>query len=252
MLPSSFLTKPMAHRGFHDLAQGRPENSRAAIEAAIQHGYGIEIDLQLTSDAAAVLFHDHSLERLTTAIGPVRSRTRAELATLRLAGGDEAVPDLPEILSLVAGQVPLLVEIKDQDGALGEDVGILEAEVARNLEGYDGPVALMSFNPHSVAALQKLAPDVPRGLVTDHFLPEVWGVPQERCERLSRLEDFDLVGASFISHNHRYLLSEPVTALKARGVPILCWTIRTVEEERAARQVADNVTFEGYLAELPS
>lgn len=247
MLPRQFLSRPIAHRGLHDAASGVPENSMAAIRAAIEHGYGIEIDLQLTADAAAVVFHDYDLERLTDGVGRVRARTAKDLSTLRLKGSTETIPDFSEVLSLVNGQVPLLVEMKDQDGALGEDVGKLEADVARALEEYSGPVAVMSFNPHSVSAMQTLAPDVPRGLVTEDFRSEEWSATPERRAALSRIEDFDRVGACFISHDHRALDMPAVTALKQRGIPVLCWTIRTPEEEARARRIADNVTFEGYF-----
>ncbi|MGR3512828.1 MAG: glycerophosphodiester phosphodiesterase family protein [Paracoccaceae bacterium] len=250
MLPNAFLTRPIAHRGLHDVSSGVPENSRAAVLAAVEHGYGIEIDLQLTADDSAVVFHDYSLERLTEGVGPVRQRTQADMATLRLAGGHESVPSFPEVLELVAGRVPLLVELKDQDGALGPEVGPLEAAVADALTSYDGPVAVMSFNPHAMSALQALVPDVPRGLVTDAFLSGVWDLPDARRADLAGIVDFERVGASFISHNHSFLDAAPVSALKARNVPILCWTIRSEHEERVAREIADNITFEGYFAAI--
>lgn len=252
MLPKAFLTHPIAHRGLHDLSKGVPENSRAAVQAAIDHGYGIEIDIQFTSDQAAVVFHDDTLERLTADAGRVAKRSRADLVKQRLRGSDERIPDLPEILALVDGRVPLLVEVKDQDGALGENVGALEAEVARNLDGYLGPVAVMSFNPHSVSALQTLAPDIPRGLVTDGLESEEWDVAESRRDELGRIAHFDRVGASFISHNHKRLETEAVADLKARAVPILCWTIRSIAEEHAARRIADNITFEGYFPTRPT
>ena len=246
-LPQEFLARPIAHRGLHDTRDGRVENSRAALQAAIDHGYGIEIDVQLTRDDAAVVFHDYELERLTEGVGRVRTRTVSDLSTLKLKGGNETVPSLREILDLVAGRVPLLVEIKDQDGALGEEVGTLEAAVAKEFDGYSGPLAVMSFNPNSVSAMQALAPEVPRGLVTDAFYADVWNAPRERLEKLAGIVDYDRVGASFISHNRQFLSMPVVSELKSRGVPILCWTIRTPEEEAAARAFADNVTFEGYL-----
>lgn len=229
------------------MSKGVPENSRAAVRAAIGHGFGIEIDIQLTADDAAVVFHDYNLERLTEGVGRVRRRTRSDLSTLRLKGGNEAVPDLEEILAIVAGQTPLLIELKDQDGALGEDVGVLEAAVAKSLAGYEGPVAVMSFNPNSVLAMQTLAPDIPRGLVTEAFAASEWDAPPERLRSLAAIEDFDRVGATFISHDHRDLHSDAVAALKARDVPILCWTIRSPQEEAAARRIADNITFESYF-----
>ena len=251
-LPSSFLRIPLSHRGLHDVADGRPENSLAAVQAAIAAGYGIEIDVQLTADDQAAVFHDYGLDRLTGAEGPVRRRTLRELSTIPLIGGRDGAPGLAEVLALVAGQVPLLVEIKDQDGALGEDVGPLETAVAKALADYQGPVAVMSFNPHSVAAMQALAPDLPRGLVTEAFPPDEWPCPKDRLARLADIPDFARVGASFISHDVKDLDRPRVAQLKAEGVPILTWTIRSPEEEAAARKVAANITFEGYLPGLPA
>lgn len=249
-LPRDFLKRPIAHRGLHDAASGIPENSRASVEAAINAGFGIEIDIQLTRDDDAVVFHDYTLQRLTDGVGRVRTRTMSDLATLRLKGSSETVPSLFEVLQIVSGQVPILVEIKDQDGSLGEDVGPLEAAVAECLEGYTGPVAVMSFNPHSVSAMQTLAPSVPRGLVTGPFLPRDWEAPKERLSALSQIVDFDRVGASFISHDQKHLSSAVVAALKERDVPVLCWTVRSPEQEAEARKFADNVTFEGYVPEI--
>ncbi|MXW87640.1 MAG: phosphodiesterase, partial [Boseongicola sp. SB0667_bin_21] len=150
LLPREFLTRPIAHRALHDASDGRPENSRAAVNAALEHGYGIEIDVQLTSDGQAAVFHDYTLERLTGREGLVREQSIQELASIALRGSSESIPDLAEVLGLVAGRVPLLIEIKDWDGTFGPDVGSLESAVAKVLEGYDGPAAVMSFNPHSV------------------------------------------------------------------------------------------------------
>ena len=247
-LPQSFLTRAIAHRALHDIADGRPENSLAAIQAAAEVGYGIEIDLQLSSDGVAMVFHDYQLERLTDEVGAVRSRSAEDLSRIRLKGGDEGIPSLAEVLSAVGGRVPLLIELKDQDGELGPNVGALERATAEALDGYEGDVALMSFNPHAVAELARLAPTRPRGLTTERFRPGGgWPVSDERLRELSEIPDFDRVGASFISHDARDLTSPKVARIKARGVPVLCWTIRSPEAEREARKIADNVTFEGYL-----
>ncbi len=251
ILPPAFLTQPFAHRGYHDLPAGRPENSRAAFQAAVAAGYGIELDVQRSVDDAAMVFHDYDLARLTGRSGMVRGLPAAELATIPLTGGSDGIPTLSEVLSIVAGRVPLLVEIKDQDGALGTDVGPLEHAVADALRGYAGPVAVMSFNPHSVAAMAALLPDMPRGLTTCGFDPADWPVSAERCAELRGIPDFDRVGASFISHDKADLDNPRVAGLKSLGAGILCWTIRSPEQEAGARRVADNITFEGYASPLP-
>lgn len=246
-LPPAFLARPLAHRALH--GPGRPENGLAAVRAAVAAGYGVEVDLQLSADGVAVAFHDDDLIRLTGVEGPVAARTAAELGALPLLGGDEGVPTLAALLGEVAGRVPLLIEVKDQDGAMGPRVGALETALAQGLHGYEGPVAVMSFNPHAVLALRDLAPDVPRGLTTAAFDPDGWALlPPAACDRLRAIPDYDAAGACFVSHEARDLARPRVAELKAQGAAVLCWTIRSPEEERAARAVADNVTFEGYLA----
>ncbi|MEP2715069.1 glycerophosphodiester phosphodiesterase family protein [Pseudophaeobacter sp.] len=251
-LPAEFLSLPVAHRALHDVTDGRPENSRAAIRAAIQAGYAIEIDLQRSSDGCPMVFHDYMLDRLAEARGGIMARSQAELAKTPLIGGDgEGIPTLCEVLDLVAGQVPLLIEIKDQDGNLGPNVGPLEEATAKALQSYAGPVALMSFNPHATAALAQYAPDIARGLVTSAYDPTDWiPVPKATCERLRDIPDFDASQSSFISHEVGDLSRKRVQDLRSAGVPILCWTVTSAEMEQEARQWVDNVTFEQYLSPL--
>lgn len=248
-LPQAFLKTPIAHRAFHDDSAGRPENSRAAIRAAIARGYGIEIDIQRSADGVAMVFHDYGLTRLTGQQGTVQTTAAAELGAMRLLNGDEGVPTLAEVLEIVAGQVPLLIEIKDQDGLLGANVGPLEEALARDLRAYAGPVAVMSFNPHAIAAFGALAPDVARGLTTCAFTPSDWPtLPARVRDALRDIPDHDRVGASFISHDAKDLARPRVAALKAAGTPVLCWTIKSRSAEKTARKIADNITFEGYAA----
>ena len=252
-LAPEFMTIPLAHRALHDVSKGCPENSMAAIQAAIDAGYGIEIDVQLSSDGQAMVFHDYDLARLTADSGPIRQRSAADLGQVVLTGGTGTIPTLAAVLALVAGQVPVLVEIKDQDGVMGANVGILERAVAKDMQGYDGPLAVMSFNPHSVQQLAIHAPDVPRGLVTCSYDKADWPLlPAGTRDRLGRIPDYDAVGASFISHNCSDLDNLRVADLKQRGVPILCWTVKSEHVEKDARRIVDNITFEGYLPRFGS
>jgi len=221
----------------------------AAFQAAIDGNYGIELDLQLSKDGAALVFHDYHLGRLTAAEGPVAQRTVAEMQEIPLIGGNAGAPTLEAVLALIDGRVPLLIEIKDQDGQMGPNVGPLEEATAKALEGYTGDVAVMSFNPHAVAAFGAAAPAIPRGLVTSAFEPADWApLPPRVCNTLREIPDFDRVGACFISHEAPDLGRLRVADIKASGAAILCWTIKSAEQEAEARKVADNVTFEGYLA----
>lgn len=252
-LHPDFLRLPVAHRALHDRAAGRPENSRAAIRAAVQAGYAIEIDLQPSAEGVPMVFHDYDLKRLTGQPGPIRARSAAELGALRLLDAEDGIPTLAEVLALVAGRVPLLIEIKDQDGAMGPGTGGFEARVAEVLAGYTGPLAVMSFNPHAVTAFAAAAPGVAVGLTTSAYDPEGWApLPAAVCERLREIPDYASSGASFISHEHADLARPRVAELKAQGAAILCWTIRSPEAEAAARHYAQNITFEGYAAPFPA
>jgi len=197
-----------------------------------------------------VVFHDAGLDRLTASSGPTAARTAAELERLTLLGTSETIPTLDALLALLGGQVPLLLELKDQTGVLGPGEGRLEAAAAQALAGYAGPVAAMSYSPFMVERMRALAPSLPAGLVTCGFTADDWpAVPAQRREALARIASFGEVGASFISHDRRDLAAPSVARLKAAGVPVCCWTVRSLGEEREARTIADQITFEGYLPE---
>lgn len=244
-LPEGFLARPVAHRGLHGL--GRPENSLAAIEAGITAGYGIEIDVQPAACGTPMVFHDATLDRMTRRRGRISERSVASLTATPLKRGPHTIPTLERVLETIAGRVPLIVEIKDQDGSMGPNVGRLEEAVCAMLSRYGGPAAVMSFNPHSVAACRDRAPDLPRGLVTCAFRRVLWRkLSKETRRSLAAMEALGALDAAFISHAHRDLDSISVRAARASGHAILCWTVRSPGDEATARRVADQVTFEKY------
>ena len=248
-LPPAFLTRPIAHRGYHNKAEGVIENSPSAFAAAIAAGYPIELDLQLSRDGVPMVFHDDTLERLTAETGAVRDRDAAELETFTLKGGTDRIPTLARVLEQVDGAVPLLIELKDQHGAMGETDGALERAALDVLKSYEGQFALMSFNPNMVGKVAKLSPDTPRGIIGCAWRKiDEPHVPVDRRAELAAIPGFKEIDADFLSHDHTDLDSPRVEQLKAQGVPILCWTIRSPEQERQARKIADNITFEGYVA----
>jgi len=245
-LHPDFLRLPIAHRGLH--GPGVPENSRAAFRAAIEAGYGIELDVQPASDCTPMVFHDYDLSRMCGDEGFVVDLDPEDLSELRLGDSEEGIPTLNDVLRLVAGQVPLLIEIKDQDGRLGRGIGEVQDRVAALLQNYHGPVAVMSFNPHTVTAFGKAAPRVSRGLTSCKFDKDDWPMlDDETRARLSQLADFDSTGAEFLSHDWHDLENPAVTELRARGVPVLCWTITSAEQQSQTREQADNITFERFL-----
>ncbi|QDY69907.1 glycerophosphodiester phosphodiesterase family protein [Qingshengfaniella alkalisoli] len=243
-LPKPFLAQPIAHRGLHGPA---PENSLGAFRAAIAGGFGIELDVQLTRDRKAVVFHDYTLERLTREAGPVRMHDQYELGNFSLEGTEETIPTLPETLGLVAGQVPIIIEIKDQDMHLGPDIGPLERAVAKDIRRYPGDLALMSFNPHTVHMMKELCPGTACGLITCDFPEEHWGrIDSKRLAELRSYDSVNACNADFISHVVNDLDSGLVAQARADGLPVLCWTVRSVEDARHAYRLADQITFEGF------
>lgn len=246
-LPAEFIRIPIAHRGLH--GDAIPENSIAAVEAAINAGYAIEIDIQPAADCVPMVFHDYDLTRLAGDEGFIADMSVEDLEDVRLNGTDQGIPTLAALLRTVAGRVPLLIEMKDQDGRLGTQIGELHRHVAAALAAYDGPVAVMSFNPHMVAAFHAEAPDIPCGITSCGFAEDDWPMlDEETREALAEIDRYDRSGACFISHDRNDLTNPRVDALKSQGVPVLCWTVRSPEQEAEARKIADNITFEGYAA----
>ena len=251
-LPGLLRTLPLAHRGLHDPGAGIAENSLAAVRAAMDAGYGIELDLQPSQDGVAMVFHDDDLDRLTAATGPVRARHAAELSALPLTGDPGTIPRFAEVLALVAGAVPLLVEIKSQPGdPRTATLPLVEAALA-DLAGYAGPLALMSFNPFAVAHGARLRPDLAWGVTTGHGEP-LWPDDPDLDRRLiqSAIDPRDW-GGSFVSHGLWDAGAPWLPALAAAGVDILSWTIRSPADEARARRYAGNITFEGYRPARPS
>jgi glycerophosphoryl diester phosphodiesterase len=243
-----FIDGPITHRTLHDVNAGRPENSYEGLDAAIAYGLAVEIDLQLSSDGVPMVFHDYELDRLTAEMGLIVDHTAEQLGKIPLTGGARGIPRFDEFLEHVAGRVPVLVELKDQDGALGPKLSQLETVACEIMRGYEGAIAVMSFNPDMIARCAMLAPNVPRGIVTDPFAVDDWAdVPAVRREELAQIPHYDLIGATFISHKRSDLSTSRVTELKSQGAVIFCWTVRSESEENEARKIVDSITFEGYM-----
>jgi glycerophosphoryl diester phosphodiesterase len=232
-----WLTRAIyAHRGFHDRAAGRIENSASAFAAAIAAGLGIECDVQRSRDGQAMVFHDDDLARLTAATGRLADESAAALGRLTLTGSDDTIPTLAALLAQVGGQVPLLIEVKI---ARGGHIAPLCLAVRRALEGYAGPVAVMSFDARVPGWFRRYAPRVARGLVMTEAnrrtlpgkLRRHWALWRARPDFLAY--DIDDIGGSFAQGQRR------------RGIPVLTWTVDNPNRAQRALTRADAAIAEG-------
>ena len=224
--------KPFAHRGLH--GGGRIENSRAAFAAAIAAGFGIELDVQLSGDGVAMVFHDYQLDRLTQDVGDVAVRSAAELGGIRLRGTDEAIPTLAEILDRVAGRAPLLIEVKSPDRHVRALCGAVDAA----LVSYVGPVGVMSFNPEVGRWFARHRPERLRGLVVTE---------NGRSGRLGRIKrNLSLWRArpDFLAYDIRDLPSDVAALARFAARPVYTWTVRSEEDRARAAEHADQIIFE--------
>jgi len=227
----ALIVRPFAHRGLH--GAGRIENSRAAFAAAIEARHGIELDVQVSGDGQAVVFHDEWLHRLSVEEGVVRGRTVAELGRIRLRDSDETIPSLAEILALIAARAPLLIEVK----APNREVGALCRAVSDALKGYTGPVAVMSFNPEVGRWFAKYDPARLRGLVvTEKGRP--WRGGLKRRLSLWRSK------ADFLAYDIRDLPSRFGESARRKGLKVTTWTVRTMADRARAAEHADQIIYE--------
>lgn len=244
-LDAAFL-KPIAHRGLHDPARGRVENTTAAFEAAIDRGYGIECDVRPAACGTPIVFHDETLARLVDSPEALRLVDAAALRRLRYRDNSPVV-ELGALLELVAGREPLLVEIKSEWEA--PDPRFLNS-IAALSTAYRGPIALMSFDPAVMAAVKELAPGIPRGMVSGLYEGEGWWrdkIDDKRAFALSHFLESRPVAPDFYAYDVK-ALPTPVTRFvrEVLGLPLFTWTVRTAEQRKTAERWADVPIFEGY------
>lgn len=229
-----------AHRGLH--GPGVPENSLAAADAAIARGFGIECDVQRSHDGQAIVFHDWTMERLTGSAGTVIDANAPELLRLPLRDETGAVvpgatiPGLRQLLERIDGRVPLLIEIKSRPGLR---IAPLCLAVRRLLEGYAGPVAVMSFDPRVPAWFRRYSPRVVHGLVVTD------AGRRTLLARLKRHLALWRARPQFLAYDIADLANPVVRLARRRGLPVLTWTIRTPEDAARAAALADAPIAEG-------
>jgi glycerophosphoryl diester phosphodiesterase len=234
-----------AHRGLHD--KERAENSISAFAAAVEAGYGIELDVRLSKDGELVVFHDDTVDRMTEARGRVDSFTAKELAELRLGGTNDGVPTFREVLDVVDGKIPLLVEIKEDLGKYG-----VTNKAAEMLKEYKGEYIVESFNPLSVWRFKSLMPEVATGLLCANYLKN----PKTRSIKTFVVQNMLLnvrCKPDFIAYSHKDWKDAGLAMIRTfyPKTPLVCWTLRSPEEEAAAKEHGfTSFIFENYKSEL--
>jgi glycerophosphoryl diester phosphodiesterase len=243
--PDWLTARPVAHRGLHDSARGIIENMPGAAAAAVAANFAIECDIQLTADGEAMVHHDDALGRLTDGSGALLGKTADALKQVLFKDTPERMMSLGDLCALVAGRVPLLIEVKSHfDGDRK-----LVTRMAEVLASYDGPAAGMSFDPDQVMALRELIPSRPRGIVAERDYTEADWPQATTAQRRGMLK------LSHAFHTRPHFVAWCVDELPAAapwiarnifGCPLLTWTVRTAEQQVAAARHADQMIFEGF------
>lgn len=236
---NSWLVKQkIAHRGLHD--EVSPENSLSAFKKAVEKGYAIETDVQMTADGILLAFHDEILDRMTDGKGLISQKNFNEICNYTLKNSEEKIPLLSEVLSLVGGKVPLLIEIKSH-----KNIGTEEEKIKAMLEKYDGQYAFQSFNPFIVKWFKDNMTNVKSGVLSSFFKDVKLSVFQKII--LKNLWLNKLAKPDFISYNVDDAVNfKKLTKIKGT-LPILFWTVRSTEQMRLVSEKCDNIIFEGFL-----
>jgi glycerophosphoryl diester phosphodiesterase len=233
------IARPVAHRGLHDAAAGVIENTPSAFAAAAAASYAIECDLQISADGEAMVYHDEALGRLTEGSGRLDQMARADLKRVPFKSTADRMITLGELCELIAGRVPLVIELKSRfDG----DTRVA-ARAAAVLTSYRGPAAVMSFDPAQIAAARVRAQRLPRGIVAQ-------GHPATREDgrrTLGYCADLLRAHPDFIAYSVKDLPAAlPLAARRLAAMPLLTWTVRSAEDRARAARYADQMIFEGF------
>jgi glycerophosphoryl diester phosphodiesterase len=244
--PDWLIARPVAHRGLHDISRGIVENMPGAVRAAVAGNFAIEVDIQLSADGEAMVHHDHALGRLTEATGNVVDKTAAELKAIRFRNTDERMMSLSDLCTIVAGRVPLVIELKsgfDGDRRLVQ-------RMAEVLASYRGPAVGMSFDPDQVLALRELLPSRPRGIVAQRsYEDDYWAhLTQAQRDSMLYLRHGFQTQPHFVAFKVDHLPAPaPWIARNVFGCALLGWTTRTPEQRTRVAQHADQMIFEGFV-----
>jgi glycerophosphoryl diester phosphodiesterase len=234
---NSWLCKTLiAHRGLHD--ENTPENSMAAFKKAIEKGYAIELDIRPLKDGTIVVFHDETLNRMTSKKGLINERTYEEIKGITLKNSKEHIPTFSEFLDFVNGRVPVLIEIKNI-GKVGFEKNVYEL-----LKQYKGEYAVQSFNPMSLNWFRKNAPEVLRGQLSSFFEKDKFNIVKKFILKKMLLNKC-FSQPHFISYNVDNLPNKYIR--RYNNIPLLAWSVRSQEEYDKKKDIFDNIIFEGFI-----
>jgi glycerophosphoryl diester phosphodiesterase len=244
--PDWLTARPVAHRGLHDAARGVIENMPAAAQAAIAGNFSIECDIQLTSDGEAMVHHDDVLGRLTEGSGALLGKTAAELKAIKFKDTPERMMTLGDLCALVAGRVPLVIEVKSHFNGDRK----LVKRMAEVLASYSGPAVGMSFDPDQVLALREIMPHLARGIVAEReYTATDWpkASPEQR-RGMTHLRHAFRTRPHFVAYWVNELpAAAPWIARNIFGLPLLSWTVRTPDQRERAARYADQMIFESFV-----
>ena len=231
-----------AHRGLHDNKTDAPENSMKAFGKAVDAGFGIELDIQLSKDDVVVVFHDDNLKRICGVDGKVRNYTYEELQQFKLCDSEERIPKFEDVLRMVDGRVPMIVEFKMEDW--NEKLCILGDELLRN---YKGIYCMESFHPFCVYWYRKHRKEVIRGQLAEAFLREK-GYGGIKFFVLQHLLLNFLAKPDFIAYNHKHAdnISRRICRKLYKNLAV-AWTIKSKEELEAAKAHFDLFIFDTFI-----
>ena len=242
-----FLGRLYAHRELHDNASDAPENSLAAFRKAVEKGFGIELDVQLTKDLVPVVFHDFTLKRVCGVDKKVRELTFDQLQELRLCGSDQRIPSFDQVLRLVKARVPLIIEYK---------IEALDTRVCelgdRLLSDYPGAYCMESFNPLGVWWYKRHRKEVFRGILSDNYVKNGdRAFPAIFYEILHNMLFNFLAKPDFIAYNCRhYKDTARLICRNLYGAPGVAWTIKSQRELEERRADFDLFIFDSFVPEI--
>ncbi len=230
-VPEWLVKRPIAHRGIFNNKNGVPENSLLAFQKAIDSGFPFEMDLRMLACGTFVLFHDEKLGRLTQAKGVVAGKAAyKEVKELKLLGTSEKVPTLEEMLELVLGKVPLMIELKNISR-----IGINGEKLLRILAKYNGEFSVHSYSSELIGWFADNAPDIPRGLVFSRFTHELFSLAVERAR------------PKFVAFKMGHFDSAALHYCRSRHLPTIAYTVRNDGEQAVALKNCDNFIFERFI-----